>query len=408
MKLKQIKLTIFYIIVLIPTFILIGILWNVAGNVYRINNKIDHSAIYSEAGKYLRSSRGEAYAVVNKGEMSFGYVFDESLGGSEKVERTIPFAPIEGNYVVYVYGSSPVVAKPPFCQGRFKNFPVLLEEKLNGENLSRKAKVYNFALSSADSFVIEGIVKATVQYRKPDLIIYYYEGGMDYERVYDILSIKRKYYPLTIFSLGGFLKIAGLDKLEWCRKIGGYASWINRTYVQTDIINFLQAIGVLKVRIEPFQKINSLIFKDIEKNIYKVVDLVEKEGISSVFVTNLTNLEAKPFGVYDLTQKYYERGMREPDFAKKIEYLIQARDSELFTGDLGAKSEVYDVIRDLSRHRMENVYMFDLQRQMIKEGYGFDFDYFYDYGHMRPALHAIISQKLFVFIDDEGLMEQKN
>lgn len=402
---KKIKVAVFYFIVFLPSFIAAWILIDIAGNVYRINSGIDYGDMYANVKEYLGGDRGKAEAVLEDGELTLRYECRYPDGERKKYERKLAFSPGEKDRLIYVYGSSPVVAKPPFFKGEFNVFSVLLERELNGSGEPGMFRVYNFGLTSMDSFAIKEIVEVTTGIRRPDLIVYYYGGGMDFESAYYAARVKQQHYPLSVVSLGGFSRTPFLNKVKWWRSMFRYGGWFNRTYLQTYLINFLQSTGLLKIRMEQFNGFNALIYRDIEQNIRGVAAIARQRNIPVIFVMSLSNLEAKPFGTYDLTQKYYEAGMAEEDFRKRYDLLMRARDSELFTGDLGPRSEVSAMFHDLGREDMEGVYVMDLPGRMVDSWRGFDYVYFYDYGHMRPSLHGIVAGELYGFMKSNGIID---
>jgi hypothetical protein len=168
-------------------------------------------------------------------------------------------------------------------------------------------------------------------------------------------------------------------------------------------MNFLQAVGVLRIPAKPFDEINAMITRDLEGNLVKTAEMVTGMGIPIVFVAGPDNLEAKPYGVYSVTQAYFDKAIIAEDASEKLSFLKKARDSEVFTGDLGARSEAYGAIRSLSRKGMGKVYVLDLQSELEKEGYPLGYDSFYDYGHMKPGLHRKVAEEIYMYLRYEKL-----
>ncbi len=95
--------------------------------------------------------------------------------------------------------------------------------------------------------------------------------------------------------------------------------------------------------------------------------------------------------------------MQEEDPGTRMAYLVKARDSEIFTGDLRAKSGLYDLLRGIKK---EGVHVMDLEGELLEEGFPFNYEYFYDIGHMKPELHEIVAEKLYRFLKEKGLVSQ--
>ncbi len=397
---KAIKYAIAYTIVLLPAVLVACVFLDIAMNAARINGGVDAGALRERAEEYLASERRSAAACLADGKMTIEYahVFPRSRYGSFK--RTIHFVPASGEKLIYVYGSSPVVSKPPFAGGLFGTFPELMERCPGAGQF----KVYNMAMTSADSLAILEIVRATARVKKPDIAIYYYEGGMDYESAYYAAGIKESFYPLTVISLKDLLDRTGLARNRHIARWAEYLSWFNRSYIQTSILNLLQAAGLIKIDPGPFDDINNMIERDFEKNLAGTAELLEKMDIPVVFVVNPDNLAAKPCGVYSVTQQYYDRAMGTHDRRGRIALLKAARDSELFTGDLRGKSGTRGVIRGLGSKSAEGVFVFDLESELEAEGYPLDGSSFYDYAHMKPCMHRKVADEICRYLYSKGLI----
>jgi len=88
------------------------------------------------------------------------------------------------------------------------------------------------------------------------------------------------------------------------------------------------------------------------------------------------------------------------------DYMIKAADSEVFSGDFRPKSRDYDTFLDMGRMKMTGVHVLDLWGILLEKGYGFDFRYFYDFGHIKPVFHEIIAGEVYDFLvkSDIGLL----
>jgi hypothetical protein len=303
-----------------------------------------------------------------------------------------------GDYLVYVYGSSPVISRPPFVSVS-SLFPGILESKLNSGS-NRKVRVYNFGVSSFDSFDIKGLMEVTVNYRKPDLIIYY-EGHMDYTGAYSTV-IRRNFYLLK----GGFFKnligLSSLNKFDNWNKFADAGDWILYSSIEPRLINLMQKLKIIAIDPAPFSGYNQLILRYYEKNIAEIINFAKDKNIPVVFITPVANLEVKPFGVYEITQNYFTLGMKEKDYRKRIEYLTCARDSEIFTADLRAKSGLNEFLRNLDG---KGAYILDLEGILMRNEFEFNYEYFYDVAHIKPKLHKIIAEHIYDFIKTKKIIK---
>jgi hypothetical protein len=279
-----------------------------------------------------------------------------------------------------------------------------MEERLNSMPGEGRFRVYNMAMTSADSPAIFEIVRATTRVKEPDIVIYYYEGGMDYEAAYYAAGIKETFYPLRLMSLKGLLDRTGLSGNRCIARWAEYLSWFNKGYLQTALLDLLQAAGLVKIDTGLFAGINAMIERDFEKNLAVTAEFLAERGIPAVFVANPDNLAAKPCGVYSVTQEYYDRAMAADDPRGKITLLKAARDSELFTGDLRGKSGTRDAIRGLESKGIGGIFVFDLETELEEEGYPLDGSSFYDYAHMKPDMHRKVADEICRYLYSKGLI----
>jgi hypothetical protein len=105
--------------------------------------------------------------------------------------------------------------------------------------------------------------------------------------------------------------------------------WILRSAVEPNIFNLLQRAGAVKIEDAPFEVYNALILEHYKKNVTEIIDLARENSIPLIIVTPIANLEAKPFGVYDITEKYYDYALQEDDYGTRMAYLVKARDTEI-------------------------------------------------------------------------------
>ena len=217
---------------------------------------------------------------------------------------------------------------------------------------------------------------------------------MDYSSAYSVVIRKN----FTLLKGDFFKKLVGfssLNKFDKWNKFAGIGDWILYTSIEPNLINLMQMAKIVSIRPEPFVDYNQLILSYYEKNINEIINFAREKNIPVIFITPIANLEVKPFGIYDITQGFFNLGMKESNYLKRIGYLFKARDSEIFTGDLRAKSGLNYFLRSLKR---SGVYVLDLEAILLSNEFMFNYDSFYDVGHIRPGLHKIIADNIHGFI----------
>lgn len=376
----------------------LGLFLNIFSRIYQIRHNIDYQEIYSEIKDYLKLDKGEISILVEGGYMYINYDYFPEVAHDKPLERKIVFDPEPSDFIVYFYGSSSIVSEPPFYRGDFPFIPRLLESRLK-DTKKERVKVYNFGIPSFDSFDTKKLIKATVAYQKPDLIISFDPATMDYESVY-FPFIKKRFY-LTRDFLKGAASFFVLKRPPQLGIVNKIADWGIQTLLEPNLINLAQRLNLIRVDPEPFNEYNELVLEYYKNNFNQIAEFSRNKGIPLVVITSITNLSARPYGIPRITDAYYRKGRQKEDYIQKVKYLTKAKDSEIFTGDLASKSCVYNFLTGFNK---EGIYILDLRSKLVEAEFGFDFEYFYDYAHFRPALHKIITGYLIDFLKENGLI----
>ena len=280
---------------------------------------------------------------------------------------------------IFIYGGSSVVDGSPDLFS--KQLEILLEK----ENV----KIINFGLGGADSGTINQRVLSLSQTSiEPDLAIIY-SGHNDYTN----------YYHWSIFNnfFNDFLK---------------YLSYITFTRLHHPVpgrdfrgpfFNLLQNLNIVNFNGDDFSIINERILEHFIKNNEEIQEFLTDRDIPIIYMTTIGNLEAEPYGDIDITKKYYEDGMDSEDYINRIHYLRKAMDSELFTYDIRAHSDLNNYILSLSNRT--NIYVLDVENKLIEEKFNFGHDDFSDYLHFRASTHNKIANHLYNFIIENHLLD---
>ena len=352
---------------------------------------INYKNIYAELEKYLEKEKGKIFVVLKDDTFSITYNYYIKDGPYKRLYREMVFKPSSDNHLIYVYGGSEIISNPPFLKEKFYHFPEILESLLNS-HLNKNFKVYNFGMEGFDVFDTKEIMKATANLKKPDLIIYFDVGIVDFDNAY-LTCIKKNFYFMWNFVL---------SKPRLPKLLHILSDWFLRAYIEPNLINLAQELTLIDIPEKPFKKFNELILSYYKKNLYDIIQFAQSKNIPLVIMVPMGNLEEKPYGIYNITNKFYEQGIKEKNYDKRIDYLIKARDSEILTFNLGFKSCIYKFLTNLKE---QNVYIFDLRQRLLDMHFEFNYKNFYDYGHMRPDVHKIVGQYLYDFLKKEKLLE---
>jgi lysophospholipase L1-like esterase len=374
---KKPKIIIYSLIVYIPLIVLLLVISLFAIRLYNINS-IDYNQDYNQLD-YSLTSRSESTKIPDFQDLE------------SNLEITT-----DDDFLIYVYGSSSVV-----IPSRSQAFPFYLQRKLQ-KRYNKTIKVINYGFSGIDSHILKNIFKKTIDIKKPDLIIIY-AGHNDYTIAYKKF-IKPNYYFIKRHVMERLLIFLNLDKLirpKFTGVIQPDFSWFLENKLEPLLINFFQKIGLINLDQKVFQRYNDLILDYYSKNVLEIMNFSEKREIPLIFITPIGNLEAEPFGIYRITTKNYRAGIKEENYSKRIEYLVKAKDNEIFTEDIRAKSDLNNFLRDLNK---TNVYVLDLEKDFKRKKFSFSYMHFYDYFHFLPETHARITTTLYLFILENNLI----
>lgn len=379
----------FFIILAIPLVALVVFLSLFAVGIYRIRC-IDYDKIYADLKAYLEKEKGSFSLEIKNDNLCINYDYYIPNGPYKRPYRKIRFTPKADDYVIYVYGSSVVFSNPPLVKEAFAHFPEVLEEKIESY-IKKDIKIYNFGMEGHDTFEIKKLVKETIKIRKPNLIIYFDIGSGIFENAY-FSCVQKNYY----FFWNYLLRKPRLPQALQIR-----ADYYFRAYLEPSLINFAQKMNLIHIPYEAIKKYNNLILSFEKKNIYDIIQLAQSNNVPLVIATHVGNLEERPYGIYDITEANYQKGMQETDYLKKIEYLIAARDAEIFSYYFGFKPCVYEFLTNIKK---ENVYVFDFKKKLQNERFEFSYKNFYDYSHLKKEGHQLGGTLLFGLLKKNKLI----
>ena len=274
---------------------------------------------------------------------------------------------------IFVYGGSSV-----------SSFPTKLDSLFSEESV----KVVNFGMGAIDSNHVKKRVLSLPEINiTPDLVVIY-SGHNDYTNYYHMSGFNRHFEDFLGFS--SFLTFTRLHHPVPGRDFRG------------PFFNLLQHFGLIDFDGNEFDIVNDMILDNFISNNEEIQSFLREKNIPMLYITTIGNLEARPYGDIDITEEYYKKGIHANDYEERIHYLRKAMDSELFTFDIRAHSDLNDYIRSLSDH--SDIYVLDLEKRLMNEEFAFGHSEFSDYLHFRHSTDRKIAEILHdTIIRDEIL-----
>jgi lysophospholipase L1-like esterase len=269
-------------------------------------------------------------------------------------------------------------------------FAQYLEQDLAKDN--KELRIVNFGVSGIDSFSVKLRVEQALRYAtiKPKLLLFYY-GHNDCHAAYkSVVNGPRAPYGNlfnTFLRTSFYLSGGEFDAREQEVVFGTkrYEFFWYGLYHRPRYFNLAQKLGLWTIDNAVYQDYNRRILESFKTHTSEIVALARENAIPALFITPIGNLHAKPYGRIDIVEDNYEKGLATADYRKRLEYLTVARDNEIFTGDLRAKSELLDHLRTVGDG--STTFLFDLERDFIAQGFPFDGTTFLDYFHFNDAGH---------------------
>jgi hypothetical protein len=294
----------------------------------------------------------------------------------------------KGQTLIYIFGESSLIIS------NGKTFSYYLNE--DRDNLH----VVNLGICGVSSFSIRKRVVEALNIAKPDIIVLYF-GHNDYNNIYQGFMMPRYYDKFQ--ALLWFAHFLGIGtKNPSVRQYDNYY-WYSRL-IRPKLFKLFERLKLIDVRQDEYEPINKYILDNYIANSSAIIDLASSKGIPVVFITPICNLRAEPFGDVETTTFLYDKGMSTRNYYESIEYLKKAKDKEMFTYDLRAKTPLVNYIRNLSH---PNVYVLDLEKQLEDRKFEFGYSNFLDYLHFNDSTHHMVADTLYKFIKDKKLIDER-
>ena len=343
-----------WLLVWLPSLVLLVTVVSLVIDIVRLNT-VRSDAVHLDVAKFLEER--EATVVPFPEEY-------EALGNSTRN--------------ILVFGGSSVVISDG------ETFSTYLGRRLR--KTVANVRVVNLGVNAIDSFSLKVRVLASLSGLKgrgdPALIVIY-AGHNDYTNPYQ------------------FVVTPAYQAFRWELKLIRFLfsrdeSWFWFVRERTPpLLYALQVSGAVRFDDLDYTATNDLILRHFQQNLSAILVAAADRHIPVVLITPIGNLYAQPYGALDATHAYYDMGLESERYEERLHYLMAARDSEIFTLSIRAKSRLIDYLRALNS---EGVYVFDLESKLIEERFQFGNSDFLDYFHLNDRTHRLVADRLAEFM----------
>ena len=319
-----------------------------------------------------------------------------SLGFALPSGRFVPLSFKPSERVVFAFGGSSLVIEEDdsFTRG--------LQRRLSHQT-GEPFRVVNFGHHGFDSFSVRQRVEESLKLHKPDLVIIY-SGHNDYSYAYWKI-LNPHYYvvqssavlePLLRHTYKGY---RALRSLFTDHPLPIYHMlWLAN--VEPMLLRTLQHVGLIKVPKGLFERVDEIVMKHYSKNMHHIIQLTRRHGIPLLLVTPVSNLWYRPVGIAGAAEDLFQQAMAQEDRQRKTLLLQQARDADVFSGMIRAKTPLLDYLRSLEG---PGVYLQDLEQELLSAGVALDDKLFSDAIHLSREMHELAAQHLARFILRRGI-----
>jgi len=122
---------------------------------------------------------------------------------------------------------------------------------------------------------------------------------------------------------------------------------------------------------------------------------LSETGTPLLYIPAVGNLHEAPFGVDDEPQKQFRAGINETDYNRRMYHLLKASDGSVMNKLVKTKIPLLEMAYDIEA---PNLYVFDLEYELLRSGFEFDYDAFLDEGHFKVATHKYFSEFMADYI----------
>ncbi len=312
------------------------------------------------------------------------------------------FTPLEGKAgepVVYAFGGSSLVYPGDW------NFPSYLEKVARQEGAP--IHMVNLGYEGYSSISVRDAVEIAITHRPPDLVLIY-TGHNDYTTLYwnhlfknDLYLVKGspvlRLFSRLAYAIGSSLRNRQGDVVPFT-----YGVYVSTVLEPLAFKVAERTLGLLSHFSGLFARANKLVLKHYQENMDGILSLCRERKVPVLLVTPVSNLHVPPIGLGGEAAALHARGLAADTYEERILLLSRARDADLFSGMIRAKSSLLETLR--ARHAPPWVHVLDLDRALQKEKNPLDHTQFSDALHISDALHRTIARLLFGVITAQNLL----
>lgn len=385
------KRVVFRLIVMLPLLLLLVLLGAFVVRLLQVR-AVDEEQLVRTLHEILTHKQGEPFEVERRdGVPGFRYPDD----------HFVPLTPAQSDRVIYAFGGSSLVDP---TRG---SFPEMLRTLAREQGTP--LHVYNLGHQGFDTYSVRNRVEKMLAYRKPHLVLIY-SGHNDYTYVYFDVVMPEFYLvyespvlePLLRLAHGAWAGARGMRGMDLAADYHRF--WMAN--LEPALLRAVQRAGLLRPSRRLFSRVNAAAVGTYRRNMEAMLAASRRAGVPVLLVTPVFNLHYPPVGVEGDAEALYARGLAQKAHGPRVALLRRAKDADVFSGMIRAKTPLLDYIRSL--HGTPGVSVLDLERVLLDRERELDDDAFRDAVHIRPELHREIAAVLWDHITRHRLLSDSD
>jgi lysophospholipase L1-like esterase len=382
---------IFRLVLLSPLLCLLVVAGSCVVRIVQIHSTTDEE-ILEPLAKDLELKQGEHYQVQYKdGQAGVFYM------------ETPHFQPLDikpGERVIYAFGGSSLVH--PIAG----SFPEEIQRTAQAEGL--RWRVFNYGNHGFDSYSLYNRLKVAVAARPPNLVLIY-SGHNDFTYAYWNHVLPQLYLVSGAPLLQALARLGfAMGKMLQNREPGAPGPPFEEFKAATlepamfRLVN--RSMGLFSGRKALFEKVNKLALQAYGKNMAAMLRICREAKVPVLLVTPVFNLHFRPAGADGEAEELFNRGLAAASYEERTKLLVQAKDADVFSGMIRAKSILLDYLRGL--HALPGVSVLQLDKELYSTEQPLDGTQFEDSLHLIEPFHVLVAQHIYKHIKSNGLLDK--
>jgi len=393
---RAVTFLIFWLLQLIPLILVAFLSFDIFESV-SIVNSMDKAGVIENLRRTLAAENALNFTLDEKdGHLGY-YRFGWQPEPGDNLACTVPndFISLERSpeeRAIYIFGGSPVLLPDP------DNSMVDFVARRLSEKTGEKVRSYNFGMCGITS---TSVADRAIEALKvpPDLLVIY-NGVNDYSHCNNFVAwnyyVARQgtvfeavlyfFYTISTRFLGNAQAEAPEEMVR---------SYYMQYFIEPVLNRILREVGFIKVDESLFVEAENVMFEHYLNKMRSIIETAGEAGVPVLMIPATGNFMEMPFGVDNEALHHYVKALESGDYNERAYHMMWAREGNYFNKLIRAKHPLYDRLYNLE---YPNLYVFDLEYELLRAGFPFDYSSYIDQAHMKTPTHKYLADFIADYI----------